>query len=142
MKTPEIILSQDAEENGLALILGDLIRQNIESNPALAGDLRRVNRIFAVTARDEDSSVQAFLKFEGNRLTISGAGREKSDVEITGSYEAILSLSKTALIFGLPNPANVNTAAVLKKIAFGEIRICGLIHLAPILRLLRLIAVN
>ena len=63
-----IELGKGTEENGLANILFELLRQNIARRPEKINDLQKLNTTVSLSANDIDVSV--FLKFARWKLMI------------------------------------------------------------------------
>jgi hypothetical protein len=106
-----IALAPDAENNGLAVMLGELVRQNLEAKPHKKADFAGLSGRVAIVA--EDAEVALTLAFD------KGSGRPGSgalvihdgiagipDVTIRGPSEAIIALSNIPLgaPLGLPFP--------------------------------------
>src|ERR1700759_1979640 len=106
-----IALAPDAENNGLAVMLGDLVRQNLDAKPHKQADFAGLSGRVAIVA--DDAEVALTLEFD------KGSGRPGSgalvihdgivgvpDVTIRGPSEAIIALSNIPLgaPLGLPFP--------------------------------------
>src|SRR5579883_1610654 len=105
MHPSSIELAPGAEENGLAMMLADLVRQNLDAKPHKKGDFDALRGSVSIVADDAD--VALTLRFErGGRLTIHDGIVGIPDVTIRGPSEAVLALSNMPLAtpLGLPIP--------------------------------------
>ncbi|HEX3772011.1 MAG TPA: hypothetical protein VHV30_14145 [Polyangiaceae bacterium] len=109
--SPRIELAPGAEDNGLAVMLGDLVRQNLEAKPHKMADFKGLTGRVAIVA--EDAEVALTLVFERDPakwdrtiLTIHDGIAGIPDVTIRGPSEAIIALSNIPLgaPLGLPFP--------------------------------------
>ena len=100
-----ITLAAGAEENGLAVMLADLLRQNLESKPHKNRDLQAMTGRIAILA--EDAEVAMTLRFDHGDLTVYDGVIGVPDVTVRASSDVILALSNVPLTrrFGLPFPA-------------------------------------
>jgi len=135
-----IILEKGAEEVGLAVMVSDLIRQNIEAKPAKKKYLDKLNKNFTIHATD--AGVCITLKFHQGNLKISGAEEKDAHVIITTDSQTILDLSAIKIKFGIPWFFDKPGRGVVKKILTGKLKIKGLIvHLISIINLMKLFSV-
>ena len=101
-----ITLAPGADENGLAVMLADLLRQNLESKPHKNRDLQAIDKArIAILA--EDAEVAMTLHFDHGDLTVYDGVVGVPDVTVRASSDVILALSNMPLTrrFGLPVPA-------------------------------------
>jgi hypothetical protein len=144
-----ISLAPGAEDNGLASMLADLVRQNLEAKPHKGEDFRALSGAFAIVADDADVSLT--LRFDRGSLTIHDGIVGIPDVTIRGGSDVILALSNLPLTrpLGLPLPDPRDTEAVktLKTVVgamrSGAFRVDGMFfHMPMLMRLTRLMSVN
>ncbi|MBI3354999.1 MAG: hypothetical protein HY034_08965 [Nitrospirae bacterium] len=136
----KIELSKGAEENGLANILFDLIRQNIERRPEKINDLQRLNTTVSLSANDIDVAV--LLRFQNGQLIIDGNISEEPEIKIITDSETILDLSRIKIIGGLPYYFDETGRGIIKKLLSGRLKIRGLFaHLIKLTRLTRIMSV-
>lgn len=128
---PIVELVGNAENNGLASMVGSLIQQNLEDKPALKRDLNRARGRVALIAQDVDVSLT--LHFTGGRLEIFDGILGLPDVTLrTGSDEIVaLSLLESNRL-GLPDPRGENIRKVFKALREGRFRIYGLLGNLPL----------
>lgn len=148
--TVDIALAPGAEENGLAIMLSDLVRQNIEAKPHKRGDFEALAGTVAIVADDAD--VALTMRFEaGGKMRIYDGIEGIPDVTIRGPADAILAMSNMPLAtrFGLPiprrdDPQELKTVReLLALMRSGKLHSYGaLFHVPLVLRLTRVMSVN
>jgi hypothetical protein len=146
---PSIELAPGAEDNGLATMLADLVRQNLDAKPHKKSDFDALTGSVCIVA--DDAEVALTLRFEGGRLTIHDGIVGIPDVTIRGPADTILALSNmpltTPLGLPIPNPrdreALAVTRSVLEAMRGGQFHIYGMaFHLPMLMRLTRVMSVN
>ena len=146
---PSIELAPRAEDNGLASMLADLVRQNLEAKPHKQGDFRALAGSIAIVADDAD--VALTLRFDHGRLTIHDGIVGIPDVTIRGGSDTIMALSNMPLLtklgLPLPHPRDKEGVAVARSILAamrsGTFHIYGMLfHLPMMMRLTRVMSVN
>jgi hypothetical protein len=141
MVEPEIILDPGAAENGLAGMLADLIRQNLEQRPSKRPDFDALSGTVALDASDID--VQVTLDFQKGRVRIYDGVQGRPMLRIRTDHDTILGLTLLPLRFGLPDFLGPQGRATLKKIVDGSLKIQGLWRAPVVLvRLTRLLSVS
>jgi hypothetical protein len=147
---PDVRLAPGAEENGLAVMLADLVRQNLEAKPHKNDDFVALGGSVSIVADDAD--VALTLCFErGGKLTIHDGIVGIPDVTIRGPSDTILALSNMPLAtrLGLPIPRLGDREAaravrtVVGAMREGKLHVYGMaFHLALVMRLTRVMSVN
>jgi hypothetical protein len=144
-----IVLAPGAEDNGLANMLADLLRQNLEAKPHKQGDFRALSGSYAIVA--DDAEVALTLRFERGTLTIFDGIVGIPDVTIRGGSDVILALSNLPVTrpLGLPLPdprdgeAVKTVRTVASAMARGEFHVYGMLfHMRMLMRLTRVMSVN
>jgi hypothetical protein len=143
-----IDLAPGAEENGLASMLADLVRQNLEAKPHKVADFEACEGIVAIVADDAD--VCLTLRFEPRgTLTIHDGIVGIPDITIRATSDMILALSNMPLSMGLPfpNPRDKDAVAVSRSVMAamktGELEMFGsLFHPMLAIRLTRVMSIN
>ena len=119
MDDKSIVLDPGAEENGLALMLADLLRQNMEENPEKRKIFNLIKSVVAITSTDAEVSLTMFFN-RGTCVIFDGVvGRPALHIE--AESETILGLSTVPIKFYLPDlmdPAgrNLITGLLQKKL--------------------------
>ena len=101
MKQPVITLDDGAKDVGLAEMLFNLLRQNLEQNPQKLSSFEALHSNVVIVARDIDITVT--LAFGKGELTIYNGIVGKVDLKIVADHDAILDLSLINIFLGLPN---------------------------------------
>jgi len=141
---PPIELAPGADENGFAVMLADLVRQNAEASPAKARDLAALRGTVAIAA--EDAGVALTLRFHGDRVTVHDGIDGVPDLAIRGDADDILALSNLPPL----TPRTLQSAEARKlmrsvgtALARGRLRLLGAFaHLPILLRLSRVLSVT
>jgi hypothetical protein len=141
-------LAEGAEVNGLACMLSDLMRQNLESNPRKLQDFRAIKGDVAIVA--EDADIALTLSFNHGKLVVHDGIRAVPSLTVRGTAEVIMSLSNLPIRFGLPIPTRRSDPG--SKAAFrdmvtamrkGELHTYGMIlHPRLFLQVTRVMSVN
>src|SRR5882672_7393694 len=147
---PDVELAPGAEDNGLAIMLADLVRQNLEAKPQKNGAFIALGGSISIVADDAD--VALTLRFErGGKLRIHDGIVGIPDVTIRGPSDAILALSNMPLAtrFGLPIPSPGDREAlkairtVIGAMRDGTLHVYGMaFHLPLVIKLTRVMSVN
>jgi hypothetical protein len=152
---PHVVLAPGAEENGFAIMLGDLVRQNLEGKPHKMADFEALEGHVSIVADDADVALTMVFGRSGPG---GSAGLAIHDgivgipaVTIRGPSEAILALSNMPLAtpFGLPLPApgdpdgQRTVRDLARAMREGKLRFYGMLfHIPLVLRLTRVMSVN
>ncbi|HLK41680.1 MAG TPA: hypothetical protein VKU41_33260 [Polyangiaceae bacterium] len=146
----DVRLAPGAEENGLATMLADLVRQNIEAKPHKNKDFAELRGTVSIVAQDVDIALT--LRFErGGHLKIHDGIVGIPDVTIRGPSDAILALSNmplaTRLGLPIPRPGDFEAAQAVKTVfralRGGALHVYGAaFHLPIVSRLTRVMSVN
>jgi hypothetical protein len=154
---PRIGLAAGAEENGLAIMLGDLVRQNLEAKPKKKVDFDALEGRVAIVADDADVALTlVFEKARGGSgssttLTIHDGIVGIPDVTIRGPSDAILALSNMPLAtpLGLPFPSPGDAEGMKtfldlsRQMRQGKLHFYGmLLHVPLVMKLTRVMSVN
>src|SRR4030043_1917659 len=141
MIEPVIILDDGAKDVGLAEMLFNLLRQNLEQNPQKRSSFEALNSNVVIVARDIDITVT--LTFRKGELTIYNGVVGKTDLMIIADHDAILDLSLINIFMGLPNYFDKVGRSILKKLLLGNLKIEGLLkHPLQLTHLTKLFSVN
>jgi len=148
--SPDVQLAPGTEDNGLAMMLADLVRQNLEAKPHKQGDFAALRGSVSIVADDAD--VALTMRFErGGKLTIHDGIVGIPDITIRGPSEAVLALSNMPLAtrLGLPipdprNPEAVKTMRLLMgAMRDGSLHVYGIaFHLPLVMKLTRVMSIN
>jgi hypothetical protein len=141
MKQPVITLDNGAKDVGLAEMLFNLLRQNLEQKSQKLSSFEALHSNVVIVARDIDITVT--LAFGNGELTIYNGIVGKPDLKIIADHDAILDLSLINIFLGLPNYFDKAGRSILKKLLLGKLRIKGLLkHPLQLTHLTKLFSVN
>ncbi len=147
MRDDAVILAEGAEENAFAVMLADLVRQNLESKPHKVADFDALVGNVALVADDADTALT--LSFNRGQLTVHGGIHGIPDVTVRGSADAIMAMSNVPLTKPLALPIPTDRAALevvrgmLRATRTGELKIYGMIgNLGLLSKLTRVMSVN
>jgi len=141
MKEPVIILDDGAKDVGLAEMLFNLLRQNLEQKPQKISSFEALDSNVVMVARDIDITVT--LAFKRGKLKIYDGVVGKPDLKIIADHDAILELSLINIRMGLPNYFDKTGRNVFKKVLLGDLKIEGLLrHPLQLTHLTKIFSVN
>jgi len=138
----DIAVDDDAQDNGLAHMVAELIRQNIEDQPGKADTLSRMRGRIAIVA--DDAGVALTLLFDGGRLRVRDGIVGIPDMTVRADSGQVVALSQVEFTAaGLPNPRGKHLREVVSASRRGDIQVYGALgNLALALRLTRLMSVG
>ena len=143
----DVQLAPGAEENGLAMMLADLVRQNLDAKPHKNRDFDALRGSVSIVADDAD--VALTMRFDHGKLTIHDGIVGIPDVTIRGPSDTILSLSNMPLTrrLRLPIPRDKEALGVLRAVMgamrSGRFHVYGMaFHVPFVMRLTRVMSVN
>ncbi len=136
----EITLLKEASEIGLAVMLSDLIRQNLGQDP---GKIKLFNSLDAkVLIEARDIQITVGLEFKQERLSVSEGFSVKPDLHIIADSSTILYLCLLKIKLGLPYFFDGPGFKVFKKLLTRELIIKGLLrHFSTLVKLTQLFSV-
>jgi hypothetical protein len=141
MKEPVIVLDDGAKDVGLAEMMYNLIRQNLEQNPQKLSDFQALHSNVVIVARDIDITVT--LAFKRGKLKIYDSVVGDADLKIIADHDAILELSLINIRMGLPNYFDKTGRKVFKKVLLGNLKIEGMLrHPLQLIHLTKIFSVN
>lgn len=142
-----IRLAEGAEDNAFAVMLMDLVKQNLESKPHKKKDFAAIDGTVALVA--EDADVALTLEFRLGLLTVHDGIYGVPDVAVRGTADCIMALSNMPLTrwLALPIPFDRSSLAVLRDMGkasvTGALRIFGMFgHFGLLNRVTRVMSVN
>jgi hypothetical protein len=151
-RAPKVLLAAGTEDNGLAIMLGDLVRQNLDAKPGKRADFAALEGRIAIVAADADVALTlVFERGPSGTLTIHDGIVGIPDVTIRGPSDAILALSNipiaTPLGLPIPMPSDRDAVKVVSDLTRamreGKLHMYGmLLHVPMIMKLTRVMSVN
>jgi len=141
LTTPRITVDEGARENGLAVMLADLLDQNMEQNPAKVKHFQKLRAVVAISAIDAE--VKLTLFFNKGSCTVYNGLVGKPDLHIECDSETILGLSTVPLLAGLPDVTKVEGRKMIGQILSRKLIIHGMLtHPVTTILLTKLFSVN
>jgi hypothetical protein len=140
--TPRIELANGASENGFALMLSELIRQNLDDRPEKRRDFHRLRGRIAIVV--EDARVAVTLEFDASGLVVHDGIAGLPDLTIRTDSEMVTEMSLVEIlpVLGVPDPRREHAKSVMRASQNGRVRMYGaLVNLPTVLRLTRLMSV-
>lgn len=136
----KIVIDKDAEDNGLANMLKDLISQNIEHHAEREKDLNALNGNIVIIAKDID--VQLTLICGGGNITIHDGIKEPYKLKINTGSDNLLKLNTLKIKLGMPYYFDKTGREVIGMLFKGELKIEGLFkHILMLTHLTKLFSV-
>jgi hypothetical protein len=130
----------DPELEGLGAMLADLVRGNLEADPARAQLLRGVAGTINVHARD--AAVSVGMEFRDGRLHVNAKPFPKAKLDISTDADTLMGMSTVPLRFGMPDVGTADGRAVVGKMLRGTLKVRGMIGGMPLMiRLQKLLSV-
>lgn len=123
MSSPEIVLHENAEENGLATMIAELMRENFAASPYKTTVFSIMKGI--VTLEATDAEVRTTLIFDRGRCVVHDGVPRMPDLWVVAESETILELSLIRIVAGLPFYFDETGLAVGRKLLEGQVRIDG-----------------
>lgn len=140
MEKPVILLDEGARDVGLAEMLFNLIRQNLEQNPEKIKDFNSLDAEVVIEA--QDIQILIGLEFKQGVLTISEGFSAKPDLHIIADSATILDLCLLKIKLGLPYFFDGAGFNVFKKLLTRQLIIKGMLrHFSTLVKLTRLFSV-
>ncbi len=139
-----VLLSEGASDpsgGGLAVMLADLIGQNLAREPRKQKDFDRLSAVVSIEARDAE--VSATLAFGRGALLVHGEAVPDAEIRVSAESSAILDLARIKIRGGVPIMFDARGRALVKGLLTGAVKIGGLLrHPVQLVRLTRLLSVE
>jgi hypothetical protein len=137
----EINLSEGAEEIGLAVMLRDLIVQNIEQNPHKLIDFQKLN--IPIGLEVTDAAIKLTLEFSNNSLTIHPGIKNLPQLTIKADAESIMNLSNQKIKWGLPYYFDETGREIVAAMQSGRLKVKGMpAHFPSLIHFARVMSVH
>ncbi len=136
----KIKLAKGADDLGLAVMLQDLLSQNLEQNPHKSKDFEKLNIDIGLVV--PDAEVELTMEFKDG-LTIHEGIKGKPKLLITSEADIIMALSNLKIKGGMPYYFDKTGREVLKAMLTRRLKVKGMIlHFGSLIRMSRVMSVN
>ena len=137
----EITLSEGASEIGLAVMLRDLIIQNMDQHPHKLTDFKRLRISIGIAVPDVDIALT--LKFEDGTLTIQPGLGHGCGLTIRTDAQTLMNLSNQRIRWGLPYYFDETGREIMAAMKRKHLEVKGMIaHFPSLIRFSRLMSVH
>lgn len=141
-----VFLDESGQDNGLALMLAQLLEENLREHPYKEQDLLALEPL-AVGIVAPDADIKLTMVFEKGRVTLYGGLHPACDLLIRTDAERVAKLSHVPVgslgPVRLPNYLGAVGRRLVGDLATRRLRVKGLwTHPVKVTRLLRLLSVN
>ena len=132
----------DPDPNGLASMLAELLRQNLERDPGRLTLIETRESSYAIKAHDIGLSITLRVG-EGRIEVANGTAPIPADIRIRADAATLLEFSSVPLRFGQPDVFAKAGRDAIGKVLSGRMKVKGmLVHPLKLGRLNRLLSVN
>ena len=136
-----IQLADGAEELGLAVMLKDLLLQNLDLNPQKIPDFKKINIPIGLFVSDAD--VALTMAFSGGALTIQAGIQGTPKLHITAEADTVMNMSNLHIKWGFPYYFDETGREVLAAMKTHRLKVKGLMaHFPSLVRLSRILSVH
>lgn len=137
----QIAIHCGAQDLGLATMLSDLIRQNLNRQSRKRVDFDKLDTAISIVVTDAD--VSAVLVFARGSLDIRSGSDDPPQLRIAATAETILALCTVRIHRGVPRVFDRMGFRILKSLVTGELRLGGALrHPLQLVYFTRLMSVN
>ena len=137
----EIRLAEGAEEIGLAVMLKELMVQNIEQHPRKLVDFKKLD--IAIGLDVGDVAIKLTLVFSNNALTIQPGIQGQPELLVSTDAATVMNLSNQKMKWGLPYYFDETGREILAAMKSRRLKVTGMIpHFASLIRFSRLMSVH
>jgi len=137
----DIRIAAGAEEIGLAMMLKDLLAQNMEQRPEKIPDFQKLS--IDVGLFISDAEVEITLSFSGGRLIIYPGLKKGAGLVITAGSDTIMALSNLKIKGGMPYYFDKTGREVALAMVTGRLKVKGMLfHFPSLIRISRVMSVQ
>jgi len=136
-----IHLSEEASEIGLAVMLQDLLVQNMDQHPHKLIDFKKLN--ISISLEVSDADIALTLTFADNTLTIRPGIADRPQLCITTDAETVMALSNQKMRWGLPWYFDETGREIWSAMKGNRLKVKGMIaHFPSLIRFSRVMSVH
>ena len=139
--TVQIKVAEGAVGIGLAVMLRDLLTQNLEQNPHKLLDFYNLNIPGGLNV--SDAQIKLTLEFSRGSLTIHEGIKDNSGLNITADSGTIMNLSNQRIKWGLPYYFDETGKEIMAAMKSGRLKVKGMIrHFPTLIRFSRVMSIH
>ena len=139
--TIQVDIAEGAEEIGLAVMLRDLLIQNLEQNPHKISDFSKLN--IPIGLHVFDVEIKLTLDFSNESLTIINGVTGQGGLNITADSGTLMNLSNQRIKWGLPYYFDESGKEILAAMKNGRLKVKGMLRYFPtLIRFSRVMSVH
>lgn len=136
--TQAVVIERGADLDGLADIVADLFRDNLEAAPERAELLR--GRPWRVAIEVPDAESRFVIAISPTTIGVGPGATDAASLRVRTDGETLVELPEVRLLAGLPDPRREEGRVLIGKLLRRRLRIRGLLlHPRRVTRLLRLL---
>ena len=136
-----IELSTQLEDGGMAVMIADIIKGNLEEKPRREKDFNALKGNIYMCA--QDAEVDMTLVFNKGNLSVHDGKVGKPKISIITDSSTMLDLANISIRFGLPYYLDSTGIGVISKLVTRKLKIKGLIsHPVKLTRFTKLMSVK
>ena len=137
----QIKFAEGAEEIGLAVMLRQLLTQNLAQNPHKISDFEKLN--IPIGLHVPDAEIKLTLDFAHGGLTIFNGLTGSEGLSITADSGTLMNLSNQRMKWGLPYYFDETGMEIMAAMKTGRLKVKGMIrYFATLIRFSRLMSVH
>lgn len=137
----EVQMAPGAEENGMAVMLAEMIKTNIGNRPERRKDFDKLNATVWITA--EDAEVEMTMVFDRGSLTVHDGRAGRASLQIATDSATLLDLANINIKYGMPWYFDETGMSVVRKLLKKELKIKGMFtHIAALTHLTKIMSVQ
>lgn len=114
----------DPEPSGLAEIVGELIRQNLERDPGRRGHLTPLVASIAVP----DADVGVTIRIGQRDVRVVNGIAADAHLRMRARSDALVRLTTAPLLLGFPDPFRAEGRRAIADLLAGRVRVVGLLR--------------
>ena len=134
-------MSEGAPEIGLAVMLRDLIVQNLEQNPHKITDFKKLNMSIGLEVFDVE--IKLTLEFANSVLTIHPGIKNQPKLNIITDSASIMNLSNQKIKWGLPYYFDETGREIMAAMKSKQLKVKGMVtHFPSLVRFSRVMSVH
>jgi hypothetical protein len=137
----DINLAPGAEENGMAVMLAEMIKTNLVNKPERLKDFNKLKGTIWINAKDAE--VDMSMAFNNGSLVVHDGKVGKPILAISTDSATLLDLANINIKMGLPYYFDKTGRMVIKKLLGRELKIKGMFtHTMALTHMTKIMSVN